>query len=179
MKRIGLIVLLLLPIIGLSQNAKLTKVKLKQDKSALYYYNKDSVCIEDKKEVSKLLFGFHQFFKMVREDNFEGYLSCLTSKTLERIVPDKLDRKYKKFRGYNANLTGKIIVKSIQPGQKEYLDEEGIPVYTCTVYLPEGQEIIRRVGFDPLKRNRSEEAKNLLALLIAKENDEYKVVILW
>lgn len=179
MKRIGLLFFLLLPIIGISQHVKLTKVKLKNDKSAVYYYNPDSTCIADKKEVSKLIYGFHQFFKMVREDNFEGYLNCLTSKTLERIPPEKLERKFKKFKGYNANLIGKIIVQSIQPGSQQIQNEEIIPIFLCIVYLPEGQEIAHRVGFDPIKGNKSEEAKNLLAVFIGKENDQYKMAILW
>lgn len=179
MKQIRLLFFLLLPVFGISQHVKLTKVKLKNDKSAVYYYNPDNTCINDKKEVSKLIYGFHQFFKMVREDNYEGYLNCLTSKTLERIIPEKLERKYKKFRGYNANLIGRILVKSIQPSPTEIQNEEIIPLYACTVFLPEGQEIIKRVGFDPIKPNRSEEAKNLLAIFIGKENDQYKMAILW
>jgi len=156
--------------------SQLKKVKIKGDKSVRYYYHPDSTCL-DKKETILLVRDFHQFFKVVASDNYEGYLQTLSPVTLKEIRPDKLERKFKKFKGYAVKLLGKISVRSIKRASVKC--DEVNPFYKCVMKLPEGQSINRRVGFDPLKRDTFDLVEQHIALYLTATKSGYKVVIPW
>jgi hypothetical protein len=72
---------------------------------------------------------------------------------------------------------GKIRVKSIVNFSGE--SAEPGTIYICTMYLPEGQVIGHRAGFDALKPNRDPEASKWIGLHLTRVEEEFKVVILF
>jgi len=156
--------------------SQLEKVKIKKDKTARYYYDADSACLARPDNI-KIITTFHNFFKAVKADNFDAFLACLSPATIATIPPEKLQRKFVKFKGYAVNLEGKISVKSIVNFSGE--SAEPGPIYICTMCLPEGQVIGHRVGFDALKRNRDPEASKWIGLHLTRVQEEFKVVILF
>lgn len=156
--------------------SQIKKIKLKGEKSVSYYYVKDSSSLEHK-ENCKVLYGFNAFYKAISQDNYQAYLDALSPTTLKRIALPKLERKFLKFKGYAVSLIGKIQIRSIHPFPND--TPENNPVYVCTVKLPPGQEIVKRVGFDPLKKATFEGASNHVALHLVSTDLGYKVVVLW
>ena len=152
------------------------KIKIKGEKSVKFFYEPDSSAFEHEENI-KILTAFHAFFKAVKEDNYQGYLDALSPVTHKRIPAPKLERKFIKFKGYAVNLIGKINVRSIRAFERD--TPETNPVYVCTVALPEGQKIEKRVGFDPLKRKKFEGVENHVGLHMALTEKGYKAVILW
>lgn len=170
---IPFLVLLVTPFLGWSQ---IKKIKLKGDKSVHYYYEKDSSSLEHK-ENCKVVYGLNAFYKSVSQDNYNAYLDALSPTTLKRIPLPKLERKFLKFKGYGVSLIGKIQIRSIRPFPHDTPEKN--PVYVCIVKLPPGQEVVKRVGFDPLKKAAFEGVSNHVALHLVSTDLGYKVVILW
>jgi hypothetical protein len=156
--------------------AQLEKVKIKKDKTARYYYEADSTCLP-RDQTIKMITSFHHFYKALKEDKFDAFLACLSPATIATILPEKLGQKFVKLKGYAVNLVGKIRVKSIVNFSGE--SAEPGPIYICTMYLPEGQVIGHRAGFDALKPNRDPEASKWIGLHLTRVEEEFKVVILF
>lgn len=153
------------------------KVKIKDEKHTVFTYVADSSCLTHK-ENKELLKSFHAFFQAVENDNYDGYTACLSATTLEKIPKEKLERKFEKFKGYGVHLSDEIHVRYISTYEGK--SSEKNPIYICVVELPEDQSIEKRVGFDPLKKQKFENAGNHVGLHFTQAEDgSYKVVILW
>lgn len=157
--------------------AQTKKVKIKGDRSVSFYYEKDSTCL-DRKETIELVRTFYSFYKVIANDDYEGYLDHLSPVSKSRIKPEKLKRKYGKFRGYAVKLIGKIKIRFIMHFDKMNFKENS-PLYICAVRLPDGQKIEKRVGFDPIKKMKIDEPMYYIGSFLVKTEDGYKIVIPW
>ncbi len=156
--------------------SQLEKVKIKKDKTARYYYEADSTCLSRDQTIS-VITSFHLFYKAVKEDKYETFVACLSPATISSIPPEKLQRKFGKFKAYGVDLIGKIRVRSIVKYVRESVEPNEI--FICTMELPEGQVIGHRVGFDALKPNREPEASKWIGLHLTFDQGDCKVVILF
>jgi hypothetical protein len=168
------IIFFLFPIITIGQSKK---IKIKQDKTVSFYYSPSESFILKHKENKRILHAFYTFYQAVKTNNYAEYIAILSPNTLSEIREDKLKRKFEKFRKYNVNLIGKIEVQSIVLYEGKTTEPNSI--YICTIQLPEGQTIERRVGFDPLKKSNNPNASTMVALHLTKVDNVFKIVILW
>lgn len=129
------------------------------------------------KETKKMVRSVFNFYQAVKDSNYQGYLDCLSPTTLVEIRPEKLERKYKKFQRYAVNFKGKLAIRSVLKYNKDCFEET--PVYVCIIKLPEGDKILKRVGFDPLKKATFNRVENHIGLHLVLTESDYKVVIPW
>lgn len=162
--------------VGITTYGQTFKVKVKLDQKIVYKCIRDSSDL-NKLEVQLAMTTFQSFYDAVEKDDYEKYLSLLSPQTIKKIRADKLKRKFGKFKAFSVSLNGKISIKHIK--EYGYKSFEPSTVYSVITELPNGQEIDKRPGFDPIKTEKIQDANNLVGLFLTKVNDEYKVVILW
>ncbi len=172
MKKIIFFVFVLFSFVSFGQKEK---VKLKQYAIKLFY-EQDSLEIENQ-DAELMLVAFVEFFKSIQENDKEKFMKCLSEKTKSEIRGDKLERKFLKFKAYDVKLTGKIHVRDISKYERSTF--ETAQVYVCTIRLPEGQRIEKRVNFDPLKTREIQNKKSFVGIQMVREDDAYRVVIPW
>tara|TARA_B110000046_G_C13001830_1_gene402535 strand:- start:1073 stop:1600 length:528 start_codon:yes stop_codon:yes gene_type:complete len=156
--------------------AKIKKVKIKEDKSIRFNYKSDSSDLKHK-DNKLMLRKMYRFYKAIQDDDFDKFVSMLSPKTLDLTSEEKLKRKLKKFKMQNVRLMNTISVRSIRAYTGD--NNEIKQIYSVIIKLPEGQSIPGRMGFDVLSRVRFEGSEFYAGLHMIRHEGDFKVVILY
>ncbi len=151
-------------------------IQLKKENSSIIY-NLDSVCVS-KKELKRITKSSIKFFKVINNDDYEGYLAILSDSTKSFIHPEKLKRKFKKYKNYNLNLEGDLYVYSVYTYKMDY-QHETETMYAIIFRLPDATTIKRRVGFDPVKKINLNNRDDYVGLILILNGKNPQVVIPW
>lgn len=165
--------LILTSLFSINSFGKTKKVKI-SGTNVKFTYVTDSSSFSHK-ETKQITASFYHFYEAVHSKDYEKYLSFLSPKTKEIVVPDKLERKFNKLTRYGVHLIGSIAIRHIRLYPKKTKEEN--PVIMMVVKLPEGQMVENRCGFEPIRREKFENVKNHLSILITQTDKGYKIVI--
>ncbi len=143
----------------------------------VFTYKKDSILLK-KKELKKIIKTSLVFFDAIEKDDYNLFVSTLSDTTISVIPKEKLERKYKKYKAYQLNMTGELTIRSLQLFQNKDHRESGV-LYSIVFSLPPNTTIARRVGFDPIKHATFKNHHNFVGIVLIKNHKEYDVVIPW
>ena len=178
MKKFSSLILLLIFVFSLSISCSVQnkKVSLKGLNTQISYH-KDSINIS-KSELKEASIAFVKFWRCIKKNDYEEYLTHLSKKTIKNIIPDKLKKKFKKFKKYNVTISESMDVY-LATFKGNPVSFESDSLLALIFILPNNQEITSSVGFDPVRVRKIRDNKSLFGLYLIKEEDEFKVSIPW
>ncbi len=130
-----------------------------------------------KKDVSAAANMMRNYFETIAKNDYEAWMTLLSEKTKERIIPAKFPRKFQRLVQYKIPTWNNKRVMSFQELRIPEAEEGDAPIYQVVLRLPEGKQLPNRVGFDPLVAIDYPTKEDHIGLHLVKRREGFQILI--